>query len=501
MRGAALRHMSANRARASICTAAALAAVLTAACGGDARRAAVDQGLKLQIGTFVPKEHIPGLVLLLSSEPLVSVDWDGRPSFKLAESAEMSADGLTLRVKLRSDVRFHNGERVTAQGVRDLLLPMLLTTNDVADVTSIGEDRLTIRLHRAHSFKPVDLSFFTIDHPKRLDLRTGPFKVVSLEPSPVLEPFAQYHGGAPRVQRVEIKEYPTHRAAWTAMMRRDVNFLHEVSRDAIEFIDAGGDIRTYPLLRPYYVPLVFNVRHPVLQRREVRIALTEAIDRNEIVRNGMRTHGEPAEGPFWPHHWAYPRGRYPVPFNPEAAEARLDGAGLRVVRREPEMPTRFGFTCLIPAGDTRFERIALLVQRQLFAIGVNMQLQAVPVGVLLDRFLKGNFEALIYEMATGRTLNFPYRFWHSQGLLSAGYSSADEALDRMKLAATEDDLRVAVADVMRIMRADPPAVFLAMPREMRAADRSFQIEYETDADIFGTLWEMRRAGTEQARAR
>ena len=36
------------------------------------------------------------------------------------------------------------------------------------------------------------------------------------------------------------------------MMRHEVNFLHEVNRDAIDFVEAGGDIRAYPLLRPYY---------------------------------------------------------------------------------------------------------------------------------------------------------------------------------------------------------------------------------------------------------
>ena len=84
------------------------------------------------------------------------------------------------------------------------------------------------------------------------------------------------------------------------MMRREVNFLHEVSRDAIDFVEAGGDIRAYPLLRPYYTALVFGIGHPVLKRREVRVAINEALDRNELVRNGMRGHGRIAEGPFWP---------------------------------------------------------------------------------------------------------------------------------------------------------------------------------------------------------
>ena len=160
------------------------------------------------------------------------------------------------------------------------------------------------------------------------------------------------------------------------MMRREVNFLHEVSRDAIDFVDAGGDIRAYPLLRPYYTALVFSMRHPVLKRREVRVAINEALDRNELVRNAMRGHGRIAEGPFRPYHWAYPQGRFPVAFNPEAAKLRLEASGLKVsTGSAQQMPARFAFTCLVLAGDDRFERIAQLVQRQLYAVGIDMQIE------------------------------------------------------------------------------------------------------------------------------
>jgi len=45
---------------------------------------------------------------------------------------------------------------------------------------------------------------------------------------------------------------------------------------------------------------------------------------------------------------------------------------------------------------------------------------------------------------------------------------------------------------MQVMRNDPPAAFLTWPREARAADIGFEIPYETDRDIFGTLWQLKR---------
>ncbi len=336
---------------------------------------------------------------------------------------------------------------------------------------------------------------------KRPELRTGPFKIVSSDP-PVLEGFTDYYQGSPLVKRVTIKRYPSQRAALTAMMRGEVNFLHEVSREAIEFVQAGGDFQAYPLLRPYVIPLVFNLRHAVLAKREVRVALNEAIDRDEVVRNAMRGHGEVAEGPFWPFHWAYTRGRYPSPYNPEAAKVRLDAAGFPVrPARENQPPSRFRFTCLVPGGDARFERIALVVQRQLSAVGVDMDLRPATQAELTRRVKGRDFDAIIFEMVTGRTLDWPSMFWHSgNAFFDHGYSAADHAFDRMQQARTNDEVRLAMSDVMAQFRDDPPAIFLAMPREARAADKSLKIPYEADRDVLGTLWQLQPAQRTSARS-
>ena len=468
---------------------AAVAAVMSA-CDGDARRAAPSDVAEVRIGTFTGGAG--GIANLLASEPLIAVGWDGRPERRLAESATPSEDGLALTVKLKPNVKFHTGEVVTAGRVRELLLKKSLMS-EVRRIDVPGDLSLVIQLKRPHSIKPADLSEAPIDDDERPQLRTGPFKIVAPPPVAELEAYSEYHNGLAAVPRVKIREYPNHRMAWTAMMRGEVNFLHEVNRDSIEFIETGGHVQAYPLLRPYVIPLVFNLKHPVLRRREVRIAINEAIDRAEIVSNGMRGHGEPAEGPFWPHHWAYSHGRHSFPFNPEAARLRLDAAGLKIRSDPPRMPSRFRFRCILSSNDARFERIALIVQRQLFMIGVDMQLELVPRAAFVQRLAKtGDYDAFIFEMSTGRTLNFPYRFWHSKvDAAMAGYSTADEPLDRMKTGATDNDVRAAVSEVMRMMRADPPAAFLVTPREVRAADTAFDIPYETDRDVFGTFWEMR----------
>ena len=214
----------------------------------------------------------------------------------------------------------------------------------------------------------------------------------------------------------------------------------------------------------------------------------------------MRGHGRIAEGPFWPYHWAYPQGRFPVAFNPEAAKLRLDAAGLKVGARNPQqMPSRFAFTCLVLAGDDRFERIAQLAQRQLYAIGIDMTIEPLPLVRLRPRLMSGDFDAFIFELGTARILSWARQAWHSPGpgprmFPVTGYSAADAAFDRLQVASSDEDVREALSDVMHVLRADPPAAFLVWPREARAADVSLDIPYETDRDVFGGLWRLQRAG-------
>jgi ABC-type transport system substrate-binding protein len=484
--------MPTTRARASVCVIAALSAVLTA-CTGDARRADPDEFTKVRIGT-ISERGVGFLTGLLSAEPLVSVAFDGQPVYRLAESAVTSADGTTLTVTLQRSRKFHSGDPVTADRVRDLLTAKIGTEHqDVASIEASGTYTLIFHLKRANAFKPVDLGDVAVDSEEDLSLRTGPFRIKTRDSTSVLEPFTGYAQGIPEISRVEIEWYANQRAAWTAMMRGEVNFLHEVNRDAIDFIEAGGNIKAYPALRPYVVSLVFNMKHRVLGRRDVRVALNEAINRQDVVETGMRGHGIAAEGPIWLHHWAYPReGQAPL-YRPEASKLLLEQSGFRIAPRGAKrMASRFSFTCLVINNSARLERTALVVQRQLYAIGVDMELQFVSVADFSSRTKTGDFDAFIADVASGRTLRFPYRFWHSSSSdLRSGYTSADQALDRM-LVARDEDVKAAVAEVLRVMRDDPPAIFLAFPREARALDRSFEVPYEDDRDIFGTFWRLKR---------
>jgi peptide/nickel transport system substrate-binding protein len=298
------------------------------------------------------------------------------------------------------------------------------------------------------------------------------------------------------VDQVDIRIYPSGRNAWSAMMRGEVNVLYEVSPDALEFVEQSSQMQLKSFLRPYVYQLGLNLRHPILRKREVRQALNAAVNRDDVVKTLFRGRGLPAKGPISPRAWIYDEQLAPFRYAPNEAQQLLERAGLPMTRStDLHMPSRLRFTCVVPILD-RYERIGLMLQRQLADAGIDMQLEPVPVQSLRTRLQSGQFDAFLWEIA-GPNLVWIDAFWHSpesgsSPLVNTGYTSADPALDQARLARTDEELRAAARAMQRMMQDDPPAVFICWRETARGVSTRFTLPAVTDRDIIRTLpqWQL-----------
>lgn len=470
-----------------------------------------DGPVTLRIGLGAPAKGSRGtplsnVVSAISAEPWLTSLPDGKPSDKVASAWSWDESRTTLHLTLRKDVYFHDGTRLTPELAAPAFKQSLATQNapasfsSVRSVTTSGDDGIDVNLSEPNSFFLQDLAQTAVRLPGKPQIATGPFKVTQWDTQQVsLQAFDRYYRGHPTVAAITVTNYPTLRNAWAALMRDETDMLYEVGRDAEEFVQAESRVKTYTFGRPYYNVLVFNVRHPILKRTEVRRALNEAVDRPALIREAMNGRGRPADGPLLPEHWAYSTASRRFEFNPTAARALLEDGRLPV---QPStggrMPSRFAFTCLV-WNDPRFERLGVLIQKQLADIGVEMRLVSLPLDQLGERVAKGDFDAFLMEMA-GRSLGWVYDFWHyhDKRLINSGYRSADVVLDRIKGAATDDEIRQGVAELLRILHEDPPGAFLAWHMTSRAVSTKFDVAFDADRDVFGNVWRWRPAGTRQA---
>jgi peptide/nickel transport system substrate-binding protein len=449
------------------------------------------------------------LVDTLSAEPLVVIGWNGRPQSKLASEWTWSPDSRVLKLRLRQGVLFHDGSPLTAAAVVADLTRRRTESGyaRVDSITAEGTDTIVFHLKEPDAFLLAELAKASIkngDPSDQKSVGTGPFLVQSRQPNVTFGSFARYYLGQPAMSKVVVRTYETPRASWAAMMRGEIDFLYEVNRDAVEFLEAGTTVQTFSFPRPYYIPIIYNVNHPLLGRRVVRQAINEAIDRVKIVKNGLNNRGQPADGPIWPHHWAYHSATSTYTYNPDAAKLRLDAAGLTLgTAAEGEMPRRFRFKCLFVSEDPQFERIAMVVQKHLFEIGIDVEMIPMTLRDIGRSLAKGEFETVLVPMTSGRSLEWTYMFWRSapNAIIRSGYTAADGVLDRLRAARSDDETRIAVADLQRIMYEDPPAAFLVRPETARAVNDTIEVPSEGKGrDIVPTLWQWKPRADVSARA-
>lgn len=449
----------------------------------------------------------------LYSELLLAMEGDGRTEVKLAQDARWEDEGRSLLITLRPGVRFHDGTAVTAQAVAENLRSYHSArisdpryVGGVRHVRSIeAPDELNVRvsLNQPDSFLLTELTQVTIQRPDAEGIGTGPFRLTSRDSSIQVERFDDYHRDPSAIQRITITPFDSQRSAWAALLRGEVDAVQEVHRDSVEFMEGSTQIKTFSSLRPFYIMLAFNLRNEMLRDSEVRRAVSEAVDREEIVREALRGLARLAENPIWPDHWALSGAAHRWAHNPEASRLRLERAGLPLrSARQQGMPLRFKLSCLFWNEDSQFERMALLLQRQLLNVGVDLQLTGLPIHELVSRAGTGQFETVLMPVRGGRSLDVTYEYWRSPASeaalrLNLGYAGADDALDRLRMARTDAEVRTAVADLQQRFYEDAPAVFIAWQETTRAVGAGIDVSDRTDPDIFTNIWRWRRAEPER----
>jgi peptide/nickel transport system substrate-binding protein len=412
-------------------------------------------------------------------------------------------------VHLRPDVYFHDGTPVSAAAVVKILKqrigrPQSIGFEAVKSLDIAKDGSLVFRLSRPDGFLLSTLATTLMTDDDKPDVGTGPFRLVPEKANLAAVRNTSYYRGAPDIERVEVKPYTTARATWVGLLKNEVDMALEINKDSVEFVE-GTKFRIVYSIQPFYIPLVFNLRNPILARTEVRRAISDAINRDEIVSQGMRNRGKVAEDPIWPFHWAYNDAARPHTLDPVGARERLDGAGLPVrPATAGRRASRFQLKCLFYNVDPQFERIGLLLQRQLAAVGIDLLLEGVNEKQLVTRLGSGDFDSYLFQLTSGRDVSWAYRFWHSpngalgQVMQNTGYSGADAVLDRLREAHKEEDIRVAVGDLRQRFFDDVPAVFLAWPQIMRAVDTRFDIGNPSDPEIFANLWRWHFASSQTA---
>jgi peptide/nickel transport system substrate-binding protein len=151
-----------------------------------------------------------------------------------------------------------------------------------------------------------------------------------------------------------------------------------------------------------YSYIAFNLRKPELAQLKVRQAIDAAIDRAAIINHKYLGMARPSNGMMPPGHWAHAGDLVPNKHDPRRAANLLAEAGWRTVAGLLDSPKgndeRPVLRLELRTTPDKFGRaLALVLQHQLAAVGIDLQLRINDWGTLYSQVKKGNFQLVRME--------------------------------------------------------------------------------------------------------
>jgi peptide/nickel transport system substrate-binding protein len=310
---------------------------------------------------------------------------------------------------------------------------------------------------------------------------TGPFMVgsissdrhlVTLDRNPHASP-------APHLDHFLFRSYPSLPDAIDAVSRGEADTVGDLLPPGISTLARRQDLNLMQIQTFNFTAVLFNLTPDMavyLQPPAVRQALSEAVDRQKIVRTVLGGNADAAPGPIPPTSWAYarqPAAKYP--YNPALAAKTMQDAGWKLdLQTGVLMRAGHPFQVELVTADASPNRpVAEAVRDQLRLIGVQVQVIPVSTSVLISKYLVGKQ----YQLALADFENGPdpdqSSLWHSGAPIdSINFTSVDRL---PKQALIDKDLedgqgkvdlvsrRTAYSDFQDLMADASPAIFLFEP--------------------------------------
>ncbi|HEB75196.1 MAG TPA: peptide-binding protein, partial [Nitrospirae bacterium] len=285
---------------------------------------------------------------------LVKYDTDLKIIGDLAESWEVSDDGLTITFRLRKGVRWTDGVEFTADdvmfGYRTIIDEKTPTAykEDFLQVRKAEVlDRYTFRVTYGEPFAPALSTWGNLPVlPRHLlegkditksalgrnPVGLGPFKLKQWIPGQklVLTANRDYFKGRPYLDYYIYRVIPDQATMFMELRAGGVDLMgltpiqYSKQTDTRFYRENFQKFR-YPVFA--YTYLGFNLKHPFFKDINVRRAIAYAIDKEEIIDVVLFGLGSVATGPYVPGTWPYNPDVRKYEYNPEKAKELLRASG------------------------------------------------------------------------------------------------------------------------------------------------------------------------------
>lgn len=464
--------------------------------GGVLRRRLVGEPATLNavLQTGLPEQQ----VLQYISRPLVDVDARLELVPGVAERWEVSADGLEYRFFLNPNAVWEDGDAVTSadavftiRKAVDPKVPSPVFKPLFADLEKV--EAIDARSFRARFRRPDALRAYAFTLPllpekrfagksflkareNRAPLSNGPYRLASwkTQESIELERNPRWPGAPGNFDRIVFRVVPENAVAYRALVEGDLDetwvdqSLKDRSAADGRFAACCRIVEFYNLDYNY---VALNNRSPLFSDSLVRRAMTMLLDRPAIVRGLYRGSARIISGPWAPDSPAYDASVTALPFDPREAVRLLEQAGWRDTDGDGTRDRggrELEFDLLVSAGSTAGRQLNEVFAAELARAGVDARIRTLEWATFVERVDSGNYEAASLAWAASDANPDPFSYWHSSQFPPNGgnvafyrNAAADKLMEEARAELDPGKRRAVYHRLHRVLRDDPPVVFVA----------------------------------------
>lgn len=353
-------------------------------------------------------------------EPLYEIDNSMKPVSKLADSSELSADGLTYTVHLKQNVTWHDGSNFTSSDVVNTIRIIKDGNGNYRRYTEViesakekGGDTVEITFTRPVAEPDALMTFPIVRQSKKTDsddelampIGTGPFKMVADKKSGkyYLEANEEYHGGRATLDKVNIIKVDGVDKFRTLFYANEIDLADTDIIDMSTYMPrANAQINDVISNRMIYVG--FNTENKALSDKRTRRAISCMIDRDEIVTHYLHSRAVSVDYALNPSSWLYFDTRTRLKRYNSEAEILLEQAGWTHDSNDSLYNTFGGKMMLyitpeILVNSESEERVKIAkdISDKLKAFGIRAYVEQVDYETYQSRITSGNYDMYIGE--------------------------------------------------------------------------------------------------------
>ncbi|HEX7504570.1 MAG TPA: peptide-binding protein, partial [Syntrophales bacterium] len=430
---------------------------------------------------------------------LVKYDKDLNIVGDLAESWDISKDGLVITFHLRKGVRWHDGQPFTAE---DVLFTYRLTIDPKTPTAYAGDflkvkkaevlDPLTFRVIYDKPFAPALMSWSSAVMPKHLmegndvtksplarhPIGTGPYRFKEWKTGQkiVLVYNPDYFEGRPYIDGRIMRIIPDMATMFLELRAKGID---QMGLTPLQFTRQTenryfqSNFHKYRYLSFAYTYMGFNLQNPMFADRRVRQALAYAINKEELIDGILLGLGKEATGPFKPGTWQHNPDVKRYPYDPKRARELLAEAGWRDTDGDGILDRggqRFEFELLANQGNEVRAKTAEIIQRRLAEVGISVKIRIIEWAAFIKEFInKRRFDAVILGWTIPMDPDL-YDVWHSSktgpselNFVSYKNDEVDILLEKGRSTFDRNERKRCYDRIQEILAEDQPYIFLYVP--------------------------------------